>query len=137
MKGVRTTAASKMLQRYVPVIEVRAIDSLLRVNAWLAISPLTRLQSTMTARLAAAGAVVVGKTNMVCQRTVCSVGRDSLRGLRSQDEFGMGSFNVFSAHGPTISPLVAADKPGAHVTHRAAAYRGPYSAATLNTLNQL
>ena len=29
-----------------------------------------------------------------------------------QDEFGMGSFNVFSAHGPAISPLVAADQPG-------------------------
>ena len=24
----------------------------------------------------------------------------------------MGSFNVFSAHGPAISPLVAADQPG-------------------------
>lgn len=32
---------------------------------------------------------------------------------RLQDEFGMGSFNVFSAHGPAVSPLVAVGKPGA------------------------
>ena len=26
----------------------------------------------------------------------------------------MGSFNAFSAHGPTVSPLVARDRPGSY-----------------------
>jgi len=40
--------------------------------------------ATIVARLQAGGAVLVGKTNM--------------------DEFGMGSFNTSSIHGPTINP---------------------------------
>lgn len=40
--------------------------------------------ATVAARLEAAGAVLIGKTNM--------------------DEFGMGSFGVTSAHGPTLRP---------------------------------
>ena len=61
MKGVATTAASKMLEGYVPQHE-----------------------STVTARLSAAGAVIVGKTNM--------------------DEFGMGSFTRLSTAGVTLNP---------------------------------
>lgn len=40
--------------------------------------------STVTSRLEAQGALIIGKANM--------------------DEFGMGSANIFSAYGPTISP---------------------------------
>ena len=43
--------------------------------------------STVTSRLAAAGAVLFAKTNM--------------------DEFGMGSANLHSAHGPCVSPWMA------------------------------
>jgi len=66
------------------------------------------LQSTVTARLSAAGSVIVGKTNMVRRGRLRAGASDAC-----QDEFGMGSFNVFSAHGPTISPLAAKDRPGA------------------------
>eukprot|EP00898_Chlorokybus_atmophyticus_P005099 jgi/Chlat1/5590/Chrsp369S05367 len=58
--GVRTTAASNMLQTF--------------------ISP---YESTVTQRLQAAGAVMIGKTNM--------------------DEFGMGSYSLFSAFGHVSS----------------------------------
>jgi aspartyl-tRNA(Asn)/glutamyl-tRNA(Gln) amidotransferase subunit A len=63
-KDVKTTAGSKMLDSYLPPFD-----------------------STVTKRLEAAGAIVIGKTNM--------------------DEFGMGSANIFSAYGPTTSPWSA------------------------------
>ena len=47
----------------------------------------------MVARLKAAGAVLVGKTNM--------------------DEFGMGSFNMHSHYGPCISPWQSRQDEGA------------------------
>ena len=61
MAGVRTTASSRMLADFVPPYSATAV-----------------------ARLEAAGAVVVGKTNM--------------------DEFGMGSATLFSHFGETVSP---------------------------------
>ena len=64
VRGAPTTAGSKMLKGYTPPME-----------------------STVTARLRAAGAVIVGKCNM--------------------DEFGMGSANVHSASGACINPWVA------------------------------
>ncbi|WP_207540181.1 Asp-tRNA(Asn)/Glu-tRNA(Gln) amidotransferase subunit GatA [Sabulicella rubraurantiaca] len=60
-EGVRTTAGSKILGNFVPPYE-----------------------STVTAKLKAAGAVSLGKLNL--------------------DEFAMGSTNSNSAHGPTINP---------------------------------
>jgi aspartyl-tRNA(Asn)/glutamyl-tRNA(Gln) amidotransferase subunit A len=60
-EGVRTTAASKILANFVPPYE-----------------------STVTAKLWAAGAVLLGKTNL--------------------DEFAMGSSNTTSAFGPVINP---------------------------------
>ncbi len=60
-EGVRTTAASKILENFVP-----------------------RYESTVTAKLLAAGAVTLGKTNL--------------------DEFAMGSSNMTSAFGPVENP---------------------------------
>lgn len=60
-RGVKTTAASKMLHNFIPPYE-----------------------STVTAKLWQAGAVMLGKTNM--------------------DQFAMGSANITSAYGNTISP---------------------------------
>jgi len=65
-KGVRTTAGSKILGNFVPQYE-----------------------STVTAKLFADGAVMLGKAN--------------------QDEFAMGSSNITSAFGPAISPWKRAD----------------------------
>ena len=64
VRGAPTTAGSRMLRGYEPPLE-----------------------STVTSRLRAAGAVIVGKCNM--------------------DEFGMGSANVNSASGACINPWVA------------------------------
>jgi len=60
-KGVRTTAASRILETFVPPYE-----------------------STVTARLKAAGCISLGKLNL--------------------DEFAMGSSNETSAFGPVVSP---------------------------------
>ncbi|MFN8694125.1 MAG: Asp-tRNA(Asn)/Glu-tRNA(Gln) amidotransferase subunit GatA [Holosporales bacterium] len=65
-KGVRTTAASKILGNFIPPYE-----------------------STVSANLAAAGAITLGKLNL--------------------DEFAMGSANITSAYGVVKNPLKAND----------------------------
>ena len=68
-RGIRTTASSRMLDTYRPPYD-----------------------ATVVARLEAAGAVIVGKTNC--------------------DEFAMGSSNENSAYGPVRNPWSAAHAPG-------------------------
>jgi aspartyl-tRNA(Asn)/glutamyl-tRNA(Gln) amidotransferase subunit A len=69
MRGMRTTASSRILDTYVPPYD-----------------------ATVTARLEAAGAVIVGKTNC--------------------DEFAMGSSNENSAYGPVRNPWATDYAPG-------------------------
>jgi aspartyl-tRNA(Asn)/glutamyl-tRNA(Gln) amidotransferase subunit A len=68
-RGVRTTAGSKMLSHYIPPCDCTAV-----------------------ARMEAAGAVVLGKTNC--------------------DEFAMGSSNENSAYGPVRNPVATEYVPG-------------------------
>ena len=89
-RGVRTTCGSKILEHYVPPYDATAV-----------------------ARLEAAGAVVLGKTNC--------------------DEFAMGSSNENSAYGPVLNPEATDRIPGGSSGGSAAVVAAGLAVAALGT----
>ncbi len=127
MRGVLTTAASRMLQRYVPTFEVRR--SVRRCLAPCLTQFLRAVDShcpTERSRRHRCGQDEHGASMFAPAECKALLSR------RSQDEFGMGSFTMYSAHGPTVSPLVGRDRLGAAVApgSRNRALRGVHTKRT-------